>query len=236
MSFPTPTTKSVDFEKVYEPAEDSFLFLDMLEKDASFIYQSFDLPDPASQKSSTTSAQYLPTVLEVGSGSGIVTTFVQQNILPGASALYLTTDLNLHACKSSLETSKENGGCLYMDALRASLATSLRPHLVDILLFNPPYVPDEIVPEVPKTEDDYTWLDLALLGGKDGMEVTWKLLDYLSETLSPKGMAYLIFCKRNKPEEVAKIMEEKGWSAVQIGERKAGWEILSVWRFTRISS
>lgn len=230
MSFPTPTTKSVDYEKVYEPAEDSFLFLDMLEQDANHIYQTFDIKDLSKP------GPHLPLVLEVGSGSGIVTTFMQQNILPKASALYLTTDLNLHACKSSLATSLENGGCHYMDPLRASLATCLRPRLVDILLFNPPYVPDEIVPQVPETENDYAWLDLALLGGKDGMEVTWKLLDSLDTVLSAEGMAYIIFCKRNKPEQVAKAMEEKGWIAKQIGERKAGWEILSVWRFTRNKS
>lgn len=220
MSFPTPTTKSVDYLKVYEPAEDSFLFLDLLELDAPHIHARLAPTYPA-------------VVLEIGTGSGIVTSFVQQNILPGSKGLYLTTDLNIHACVASLETSRENGGCTYMDTLRASLASPLRPRLVDLLLFNPPYVPDEIVPDIPPTDEDDAWLDLALLGGSDGMEVTWKLLDSLDSTLSPSGMAYLIFCKRNKPEEVAKIMETRGWTAKQIGERKAGWEVLSVWRFSR---
>lgn len=234
MSFPTPTTDSVDYLKVYEPAEDSFLFLDMLEKDAPFIHETFGYTTCKGATSTPKeSIKSLPIVLEVGTGSGIVTAFMQQNILPRSSAIYLTTDLNLHACEVALKTSKENGGCQFMESIRASLATNIRPGLVDILLFNPPYVPDEIVPEIPNTEDDNTWLDLALLGGKDGMEVTWKLLDRLDTTLSSNGMAYLIFCKRNKPEQVAKLLEKRGWSAKQIGERKAGWEVLSVWRFTR---
>ncbi|VVT54125.1 uncharacterized protein SAPINGB_P003919 [Magnusiomyces paraingens] len=220
MSFPTPTTKSVDYLKVYEPAEDSFLFLDMLEKDVSNIHFRFKSNYPA-------------IVLEIGTGSGIVTTFVQQNILTGSQGLYLTTDLNIHACIASLETSKENGGCTYMDTLRASLATPLRPNIIDLLLFNPPYVPDEIVPTIPQTDDDDAWLDLALLGGSDGMEVTWKLLNELDSILSSRGAAYIIFCKRNKPESVAEIMQSRGWTATQIGERKAGWEVLSLWRFNR---
>lgn len=232
MSFPTPTTSSVDFSKVYEPAEDSFLFLDMLEKDAPHIHSIFKNEDIKSSHSTTT--QTLPAiVLEIGTGSGIVSSFVQQNILPKSEGLYLTTDLNIHACRASLDTSKENGGCNYMDTLRVSLADSIRPHLIDLLLFNPPYVPDEIVPQIPKTDDDYEWLDLALLGGVDGMEITWKLLNDLDTILSPKGMAYIIFCKRNKPEQVAQIMSNRGWLANQIGERKAGWEILSLWRFSK---
>ena len=47
-------------------------------------------------------------------------------------------------------------------------------------------------------------LDLALLGGKDGMAITDKLLRQLEQILSPDGVAYILFCARNKPKEVIK--------------------------------
>ena len=103
-------------------------------------------------------------------------------------------------------------------------------------MFNPPYVPEEVVPQMPAVDDDADdgWLDLALVGGKDGMEVTWLLLDALDDVLSrERGCAMILFCKRNNPEQVAKTMEERGWKVALVGERKAGWEVLSIWRFSR---
>lgn len=242
MSFPTPTTNSVDYSKVYEPAEDSFLFLDMLEKDIEYIHSSIK---------STLGNSSTPMVLEIGTGSGIVTSFVQQSILPHFPSIYFTTDLNIHACQASLATSLENiknnnnndnnnnnnskRSIVIMDTFRASLASCLRPKIINLLLFNPPYVPEEYVPKIPKSDDDYEWLDLALLGGKDGMEVTWQVLEGLDEILSETlGIAYIIFCKRNRPEEVANVMKKRGWDSIKVGERKAGFEILSLWRFSRV--
>lgn len=218
---PTPTTSSLDFTHVYEPAEDSFLLLDLLEEDLSFIQ--------ARRAHSTTT----PIVLEIGTGSGIVTTFMHKSILP--DAVYLATDLNLHACEACQTTWTQNEGKKgRLEVVRASLATALRPQLVDYLVFNPPYVPDEIVPRAPiENENDETWLDLALLGGEDGMEVTWVLLNELDTVLAPSGVAYILFCIRNKPDQVAGIMRKKGWTVEKVGERKAGWEVLSVWKFWR---
>ncbi|KAK9453350.1 hypothetical protein V1511DRAFT_505452 [Dipodascopsis uninucleata] len=220
--FPTPDTGHVDVERVYEPAEDSFLLLDLLESESEFLKSRFSSNGPS------------PLVLELGIGSGIVSAFVQQNIL--RDALYIGTDINPYACIASLETSKQNGGTSYFDVIRTDLTGGLRI-AVDILIFNPPYVPDESVPSIQDSLAKDDWIDFALLGGKDGMQITYHVLNNLETTIDlTRGVAYILFCRRNRPNEVAEYMRTKGWIVTLIGERRAGWEILSVWKFTKDSN
>lgn len=213
---PTPDVAADD--RVYEPAEDSFLLLDCFEENLAKLQLEFKNP----------------VVCEIGSGSGVVTAFLKMHVFP--LAFYLATDLNPTACSTIIATIQKNEPNEkegLVTALQMSLASGIRHRSIDILVFNPPYVPAEDVPDVPKAEDDYTWLDLALLGGPDGMVVTWQLLDRLDEHLSFDGVAYILFCARNKPDEVAEIMRSRGWLVETVIHRKAGWEVLSVLLFRR---
>lgn len=212
----TPVVRQLS-EHVYEPSEDSFLLLDCFEQDRGFVQRRFGL--------------HVPLVVEVGSGSGIVLTFVRQHVLP--LGLYIATDVNPHACRAVLRTAKDNGGDRGIDLCQMDLTSAIRRRTVDVLIFNPPYVPAETVPAVPNTEDDDTWLDLALCGGPQGMDVTWRVLDGLDATLSRLGVAYVLFCARNRPSEVKETLQLRGWSVEVVIERKAGWEVLCVMRIAR---
>ncbi|ANZ77855.1 BA75_05082T0 [Komagataella pastoris] len=221
---PTPLTEDLDFEKVYEPAEDSFLLLDVFEKEKPWL---------ESYKWSSD----VPLVVEIGTGSGVVTTFVNQHIIP--QGLFLATDLNPHCCNAVLNTHKSNIGKKgNLQVLQCDLTTPLKRNQVDVLIFNPPYVPSETVPEIadPDSED---WLDIALLGGPTGMDITQKVLDSLYDTLSRNGVAYILFCARNHPQKVMDNFKAKEaqrgneWEIECVQHRKAGWEVLTVWRFIR---
>ncbi|SCV00119.1 LAME_0G07624g1_1 [Lachancea meyersii CBS 8951] len=227
---PTPHV-SCDYDKVYEPSEDSFLLLDALEKDRAFLSQFL--------------GSKAALVCELGCGSGIVTTFMMQNDIPSKYAIYVPTDLNPWAIESTVSTAQRNE-CdqQIFSPVRMNLAHSVRSRQIDLLVFNPPYVPAESVPKVPSDldtspaagqEDDSTsdWLDLALLGGDDGMVVTWKVLENLDDFLAPEGIAYVLFCARNKPLEVVKHMQLQGWKSELVEHRKAGWEVLSIYKFYR---
>lgn len=219
---PTPYVRC-DYETVYEPSEDSFLLLDALEKEQATLSARFH--------------DKLCIVCELGPGSGIVTTFMIQNEIPSRNqSIYLAADISLWALEATKDTAEYNGcGGAYLDPLRSDLASCLKAREVDLLVFNPPYVPTECVPDRPGTEEDNgAWLDLALVGGEDGMVVTARLLEQLDIILSARGVAYILFCARNKPEEVAQSMRDKGiWEVDLIMHRKAGWEVLSIYRFCR---
>lgn len=219
---PTPYVKC-DYDTVYEPSEDSFLLLDTLEKEQTYLRARFQ--------------NRLAVICELGCGSGIVTTFMMQNGIPTKDeSLYFAIDISPWALYATADTVERNH-ChrTNLELLQNDLLTCLKPKEVDLLVFNPPYVPAEYVPDTPQSDEDRgSWLDLALLGGKDGMVVTQKLLDQLDEVLSPLGVAYILFCARNNPEQVAhKMSTEGGWKVELVMHRKAGWEVLSVYRFSK---
>lgn len=182
----------------------------------------------------------------------------------------LGVDVNTFACVGTSETVKgavrdsqaELGGTqgqkagIWLDAVNATLTSCLRPHSVDILLFNPPYVPSESVPSPALLssyqrgqeqevldrhkvfERDSNCLALATDGGADGMEVTNQLLEEVPTILSERGVAYVLLCAQNKPEEVKKRIREwsAGWEVETVGDsgKKGGWEKLQIVRIARV--
>ncbi|TBU64724.1 S-adenosyl-L-methionine-dependent methyltransferase [Dichomitus squalens] len=215
---PTPDLshlKAADYQHVYEPAEDTFILLDALEEDADVLRNLH------------------PRIcLEIGSGSGCVSTFAGK-ILGSTTSLYLATDINPHATQCTKLTGRQNK--VPVEPLLASLAGPLRSrlrHSVDILLFNPPYVPTNSA-EADEAQQDAD-IAGAWAGGQDGMAITDILLDQVESLLSPRGRFYLVAVKQNDIHGICRRMQEqyglKGEVALQ---RRAGREHLYVLRFLR---
>jgi release factor glutamine methyltransferase len=145
-----------DYTRFYEPAEDSYLLLEALESEESFLNELQPL-----------------VCLEIGSGSGIISTFMSTML---RNAVCFATDLNAHAARATLQTARANQR--YIDVIECSLVSAL-PRLfglVDVLVFNPPYVP---------TEDDElgsSELPAAWAGGLHGRRVLDQLLPYVHVT------------------------------------------------------
>ncbi|KAL6115259.1 n6amt1 [Pungitius sinensis] len=223
-----------DFRDVYEPAEDSFLLIDALEKDAELLQQMGSDASPVhfiSTFSRTASCRCLnvavrsPRVcLEVGSGSGVVSAFLASLVGPGA--LYLCTDVNPAAAQCTAKTASRNDAPL--QPVITSLVDALLPRLsgtVDVLLFNPPYV------VTPSEEVGSAGIEAAWAGGQRGREVTDRLLPVVPQLLSSKGLFYLVCIAENKPDELIGLLGKFGLKGETHMSTRAGNERLSVLRF-----
>ncbi|KAJ7042625.1 S-adenosyl-L-methionine-dependent methyltransferase [Mycena alexandri] len=215
---PTPDLTHLrpeDYEHVYEPAEDTFILLDALEQDAEQL---------TSLKPSIS--------LEIGSGSGCVSTFLAS--ITGSSALlYLCTDINSHACKCSAATGRQNK--VSLELVNASLAHPLLARLhksVDIILFNPPYVPT-VGDEASGAQNDRD-IGGSWAGGQDGMQVTDRFFPQVANLLSPRGRFYLVAVAQNNIPDIQRRMRENyALESKIVLQRRAGREHLSVILFTR---
>ena len=254
---PTPSTSHVAFERIYEPAEDSYLLLDTLssESEQTFLRDLFNAQSAAHGKRTQA-----PLVVEIGTGSGVVISFANahaETIFGRDDILSAGVDVNRYACEATRETvraaemdqvmEKKSHG-FYLGNIVGDLTSALRPGEVDLLIFNPPYVPTPDLPELPEAsaiptqpsfEDDSHLLSLSYAGGADGMETTERLLNALPEILSQsRGCAYILFCAQNKPEEVKERIRNWGarWMVETVGNigKKGGWEKLQVVRIWRV--
>jgi release factor glutamine methyltransferase len=251
---PTPSTDHVAFERIYEPAEDSYLLLDTLssESEKAFLQERF----------SSNAASHSPLVIEIGTGSGVVISFVDAHaeiIFGRADILTAGVDVNRYACEATRQTVEvaekkqvKNGEShgFYLGNVLGDLGSPLRTGTVDVLVFNPPYVPTPDLPALPERpekardptyEDDSHLLELSYAGGADGMETTDRLLDALPHILSEgRGCAYVLLCAQNKPEQVKGRIREwgAGWMAETVGNsgKQGGWEKLQIIRVWRVSS
>ena len=249
---PTPSTSHLKFDRIYEPAEDSYLLLDTLSSSSEkeFLTSRFNT---ASQPHGSPS----PLILEIGTGSGVVLSFLHAHcelIFGRNDILTSGIDINPFACHATSQTIKVaeqdqlSSGLthgFYLGNVQGDLTTPMKPHSVDVLVFNPPYVPTPSLPSAWEKhsrenltfDDDSHLLELSYAGGRDGMEITDRLLEQVPDVLSQRGVAYVLLCAQNKPEFVKKGISrweggEGGWTAETVGRsgKTGGWEKLSIIR------
>eukprot|EP01135_Chromosphaera_perkinsii_P012235 Nk52_evm6s2622 gene=Nk52_evmTU6s2622 len=223
---PTPDLshlKAEDYNRVYEPAEDTFLLLDAIEKDLDFIRGVIS-----------------PSLcVEIGSGSGCVTTFLCQHV----PDLYcIASDVNVYANQCTLRTAKQNNVQESVDVVNTDLLNGIKGRLsgkVDVVLFNPPYVVTESeevwhgkidMENMDFSDPELTW---SWAGGIDGREVIDRAIPAIVDILSrSSGTCYMIMLKQNLPEQMQSLLKEKyGLESDIVIQRKCGIERLCVLKF-----
>jgi len=227
MDTPIVPTDTAHNDFVYEPAEDSFLLLDALEEDLSNFVSS---------RGSAENDVIL--ALEVGCGSGIISTAVAKSkILGGRVPCVIATDINPHAGLLTQETAEVNHiydsrvQAILMDGASSAWKCFREPF--DLIICNPPYVP--VLPDENMEDKIAGVLEKSWSGGPDGNEFIIPFLSNIGRILSDCGVLYLLLSSWNNPEMlVEKIAKPNGLKGRLVIKRAAGRERLSVWRFSKI--
>ncbi|WP_290595691.1 MULTISPECIES: HemK2/MTQ2 family protein methyltransferase [unclassified Archaeoglobus] len=151
-------------------------------------------------------------VVEIGAGSG----FVAER-LKGKCKFLLTTDISPYAAK---ELRKKG-----LDVVRTDIAKGVKKKF-SLVLFNPPYL--ELEDHLKKGD----WLDVAVDGGRGGIEVIERFLNSLDEILTSNGRAILIASSYNEPQ-IYDLIEGLGFKYDIVGRRNLFFEKLyaiKIWR------
>ncbi|KAK9806452.1 hypothetical protein WJX73_009070 [Symbiochloris irregularis] len=167
---------------VYEPSDDSFTLVDALCAAA------------ANWRSSSPEI-----VLEVGCGSGYIICSIASILKSlGHTALMLATDINANATAVTSGTLKAHQVAA-VDILCAEFAKPLMHrlrHRVDLLVFNPPYVP------TPLEEVQRQGIAQAWAGGPHGRVIIDQFLPLVAELLSDHGQLFLVTIAQNDPQGI----------------------------------
>lgn len=142
-------------------------------------------------------------VLEIGAGSG----FIAENLL-GKCRFLLVTDISPFAVR---ELRKKG-----LEVIRTDIAKGIKKKF-SLILFNPPYL--ELEDELKRGN----WEDLAVDGGKGGLEVICKFLDSLRSIMTENGRAILIFSSINTPRIFEEVLQ-RGFRYEIVGERRLFFE------------
>eukprot|EP00727_Mastigamoeba_balamuthi_P007600 m51a1_g3460 putative s-adenosyl-l-methionine-dependent methyltransferase (209) ;mRNA; r:695447-696230 len=199
--------RTADYEHVYEPDDDTLVLMDSLEADRSELL-----------------ALRHPVCLEVGPGSGCVITFLAQML--GPCGVFFASDINCRAAATTAKTAQRNR--VLVDCINADL---LLKESLDVIVFNPPYVPTD--DEELQSACASRGIEAAWAGGKDGMEVLNRFLPLACEALSSRGRMYVVLVSENSPLELTRRMAAKGFATKVLARKQAGQESLYVLRFKR---
>src|SRR5271157_1130847 len=172
-------------DDVYDPGEDSFLLVDVALKEVR----------PGEK------------VLEIGTGSGIVSLFVKD------VADVLATDINPHAARNA----RLNG----VPVIRTDLHKGICGRF-DLIIFNPPYLP------TPEEERLKTWLNRAFDGGPTGRAEIARFLENIDTIIAPGGRILTVISSLTGIEETKKMFEEHGFRIELVASEKVPFEKLVV--------
>jgi HemK-related putative methylase len=182
---------------VYEPAEDSFLLQKYVQELA------------------------IGRVLDMGTGSGVLAITALKS--PNTRSV-LAVDINKNALEK-LQQKKEEEKFTKLSIQESDLFSNVGGEF-DTIIFNPPYLPQDIIAGEPIKDD-------ALYGGKQGWELLEKFIKNLGNHLAKNGIALVLFSSFTQKEKVDRILQQNLFDFLPLGEKKLEmFETLYVYKIT----
>ncbi len=149
-------------------------------------------------------------VLDMGTGSGI-----QAETAKGSNKVkeVLAVDIN----KAAVKEAKKKG----IKAKQSDLFSDVKGKF-DTIIFNPPYLPQELKER-----------DLALEGGKKGYETIMDFLGQASNFLKAEGIILLLFSSLTKKEKVEELIDHYGFEPGELSRQRIFFEELFVYKIKK---
>jgi release factor glutamine methyltransferase len=148
------------------------------------------------------------TILDIGTGSGAIAVTLALE----TEARVTATDISLAALNVASNNSRRLAALV--DFLQCDLGSALRDQSFDLLVSNPPYVPERDRVTLQREVRDHEPA-MALFAGSDGLEIYRRLIPEAVRLLKPGGRLILEL-GHNSLEGVRQMLE--GWSDVEVIE------------------
>lgn len=187
---------------LYLPSEDSILLADCLKDYSGDI------------------------ALDIGVGSGIITQTLCENFKKVVGT-ELAFEM-LEKCKEDVvsNTSKDSEKKLEnergFELVCADAASAFRDNIFDLVVSNPPYLPEDYDNEGMKIHDE------AIYGGKSGIELTLKIIKSSLSTLKREGKLLIIVSSLSNISRLQELLELLNLNMKKIVEKRLFFETLSV--------
>lgn len=187
---------------LYLPSEDSILLADCLKDYSGNI------------------------ALDIGVGSGIITQTLCENFKK-----VIGTDLEfeiLKKCKedvvsnASKDSEKKLENERGFELVCADAASAFRDNIFDLVVSNPPYLPEDYDNEGVKI------YDRAIYGGKSGIQVTLKIIKSSLATLKREGKLLIIVSSLSDISRLQDLLELLNLNLKKIVEKRLFFETLFV--------
>lgn len=191
-----------DFKNVYRPSDDTYLIVDYFKHHIDFNYFDGIIP--------LENVRYL---LDMGTGTGYLALFFQivKTRIPKFNPKIIASDILKEAINLAKLNEKLNNFKGEIEFIHSDLFKSfpkIYKQCLDIIVFNPPYLPSFVEKIDPKQKIDRSWD-----GGEEGFEIFIDFISQAKEFLrkETKARIYYICSSRTKLNLFYNMIKERGF-------------------------
>jgi len=163
-------------------------------------------------------------VLDLGTGSGLLAIKAAES-----AGRVVAVDINPYAVECARANARLNGLEGKIEVRLGDLFEAVKPdERFNLVIFNPPYL--------PVRDEGSEWIEKAWSGGLDGRAVIERFLDGFSSFLSDDGRVLMVQSSLSDVEKTLRRLNELGFHARVIGEKKLSFEKLILLEASRFGS